>query len=350
MKRHFLTGLLAGSACAFLFPITAAAGLKRAEELFERKEYDRAKREIAADTAALEGERLDEALFLLARLETDTGRAESLYRRILRSGNERVAAGAAIELANFAYATGDYAGALAFLEPRRTGGGERAAMTIHYLRGLCCKQLGENARARAELGAVTRGEYASWSAFARADIDLQEGRAEAAVQAFEELERKRANPIVGFKLGECYEASGEKERALAAYRALVERFPQSLEATKGREKILLLEQSKATPDGEKSAGGGETGERRSQRARSSIPAGRGFTIQFGSFGARGNAAAVAGKLEKLLSGVRVESVEMDGRIWHRVRAGFYETREAAAADAARAKERTGIAGAVIPLK
>lgn len=349
IERYIVTGAAAGAVIVCCFQVASAKGLKHAEELFRRKDYERARRELAADTTSLAGESLDEALLMLARLETDSGRAERSYRRLMRSANKNIAVEARMELANLAYASGNYADALAILDAGGVRGGGREGLAFPYLRGLCCRQLGENARARAELATVTRGEYATWSALALAEIDMLEGKKADAIRRLEDIERRQTNPIVSFKLGEYYEGAGEKDRAIGAYRAIAERFPRSLEAAKGKEKLLLLEQ-KAPANAAGGGEGGERGNRRSKSARTEVSAVRGFTIQFGSFSARPNAVAVAGKLDKVLPAVRVESVEIEGRIWHRVRAGFYESTEAAAADASRAKERLGISGEVIPLK
>ena len=142
----------------------------------------------------------------------------------------------------------------------------------------------------------------------------------------------------------------QRERAVDRYRSLIQRFPQSLEAGKGREKIQLLAQSKQNEVDATGAGAGAAGTQPAPRAGGGVAIVRGYTLQFGAFSARGNATAVAAKLEKLLPAVRVESAEMDGRIWHRVRAGFYESSEAAQKDLSLANKRTGLSGTVIPLK
>jgi len=350
MKRHLAaitTGLAVLAAVAQAAP--ASGGLKRAEELFKRVDYDRARRELGADTTALDARFLDEAVLMRARLETDFASAEAFYARVMHSKNEQVAERSRLDLASMRYASGDYRGALDLLTAKGLPGSGPERNEGLFFAALCHRQLGDNARAAAEFALVKQGPYAAWSALARAGIDAQGGRLPDAIAEYEALQKSGPNPIALFKLGECYETVGDRDRALEHYRSLVAKFPRSLEAAIGKEKIQLLTQGRAKPKDEKPAGGGESGEPRTGEAKTGT-AGRGFTIQFGSFSTRANALAVSGKIEKILRGVRVESVEMDGRVWHRVRSGFYETREAAEKDLARAQEQSGISGTVVPLK
>ena len=330
--------------------IGASGDLTRAEALFNRTDYDRARQELAADTASLDGNSFGEAMLMFARLERDFAKAAIYYRRAMASENERAAQRARLELAAMQYAAGDYRSALEILPATRGRGSDRDEYATLYFKGLCRRQLGDNARAAAEFEQIIHGDYAPWSILARAEIDAEAGRLAEAVEKYERLENSRPNPIASFKLGECYETLGERDKALDRYRSLVEKFPRSLEAAKGNEKIQLLMQSKAKPKEAKQVGGGESGEPHRSGATTDPHAGRGFTIQFGSFSTRGNALAVSGKLEKILRGVRIESVEMEGRIWHRVRAGFYDTREEAEKEIARAKDQLGLAGTIVPLK
>jgi len=351
MNKHFAATAAGLVALAITVSSMEASGdLARAEALFNRTEYDRARQELAADTASLSGSSFGEAMLLFARLERDFAKAGTFYRRAMASENERAARNARLELAAMQYAAGDYRSALELLAAARGRGSDRDGYATLYFKGLCRRQLGDNSRAAAEFEQITKGEYASWSVLGRAEIDAEAGRLAEAVKKYEGLGNSRPSPIASFKLGECYETLGEPDKALDCYRSLVERFPRSLEAAKGNEKIQLLMQSKAKPKEPRQVGGGESGEPRSSGAQTDLPAGRGFTIQFGAFSTRDNALAVSGKLEKILRGVRVESVEMEGRIWHRVRAGFYDTREEAEKESARAKDRLGLAGTIVPLK
>ena len=85
MKRYIAaitTGLAVCVVVAHAAPSSEV--LKRAEESFKRVDYDRARRELVADTAALDARSLDEAVLMRARLETDFASAEALYARVLQ--------------------------------------------------------------------------------------------------------------------------------------------------------------------------------------------------------------------------------------------------------------------------
>lgn len=332
--------------CAALLAaaVYGASRIREAQDLARRRDYGGARRILAADTASLAGPQLAEAVLLLARTETKAAEAERLYRRVMASGPGALASRAALDLARIAYARGEYADAVTLLSSERGGLDGREAAEAVYFRGLSLKQLGESSRASAELAQVPRGPFYVWSLIARAEIEAQGGRLPAAIELYERALDAEAHPVARFALGECRERAGERDRAVETYRSIARDFPRSLEATQAAEKIRLLAQSRSAPAAESAAKGGERGDR-----RPAVPAQR-YTIQFGAFGSRPNAAAAAKKLESLVSAVRVESVEMDGRVWHRVRAGLYESKEAAEGDLARVREKLGMNGAVVPLK
>ncbi len=330
--------------------IAAGAGLKRAEELFRRCEYDRARSAAAGDTASTDRDTRAGALLMLARIETDYTKADKLYRRVMASENARAADRARLDLATMRYAAGDYAGALDLLSEGRGDGSDRDAGKGTYFAALCRRQLGDTARAAAEFASITRGEYSSWSVLARAEIDARQGRLAEAIAKYESVLRSRRDPVAMFGLAECLERAGEREKALDRYRALIEEFPRSFEAGRSSEKVQLLAAPRGKPKDDKQSGGGEAGKAPSRDDAASGDVKGAFTIQFGAFGAKANALAVAAKLEGLFRGVRVERFETDGRVMHRVRVGMYESREAAARDAERAKERLGLTGAIVPLQ
>jgi tetratricopeptide (TPR) repeat protein len=339
-------GFIALSVAAY----AADTGLKRAEELFRRADYERARRAASADTSSMDRSSLAAALFTLARLETDYGAAETLYRRVMASENERAANLARLELATMRYAAGDYAGALDLLSERKVEGSERDADKAAYFAALSRRQLGDNARAAAEFAGITRGEYSSWSVLARAEIDAQEGRLAEAIGKYESVARSHRGPIAIFKLAECLERLGEREKALDRYRSLIDEYPRSLEAGRANEKIQLLAASKTKAKDDKQAEGGESGASSAREDKTPAVAEERFTIQFGSFGMKANALVVSDQLGELFRGVRVERFEIEGRVMHRVRVGIYESRESAAKDVARAKERLGLSGAIVPLR
>jgi tetratricopeptide (TPR) repeat protein len=339
------SGFIALSIAAY----AADSGFKRAEELFRRVDYERARAAAAADTSSMDRSSRAAALLLLARIESDYATAETLYRRVMAAENDRAAGRARLELATMRYATGDYAGALGLLSEGKIAGSDRDTDKAAYFAALCRRQLGDNARAAAGFSEITRGEYFSWSMLARAEIDAQEGRLDEAIGMYEGILRSHRSSIAAFKLAECLEQIGEREKAIDRYRSLIDAFPRSFEAARASEKIQLLAASRAKPKDEKQAGGGESGVSPARDEKRSAGEESRFTIQFGSFGLKANALAVSDKLAGMFRGVRVERFELEGRVMHRVRVGIYESRESAAKDVARAKERLGLTGAIVPL-
>jgi tetratricopeptide (TPR) repeat protein len=330
--------------------IAAGSGLKRAEDLFRRCEYDRARAAAGGDTSSSNRDDRADALLMLARLETDYGKAESLYRRVMASENGRAANRARLDLATMRYAAGDYAGSLDLLAEKRIEGSDRDAGKGTYFAALCRRQLGDTARAAAEFASITRGEYSAWSLLARADIDARQGRLAEAIEKYESVLRSRRDPVAMFGLAECLERAGDREKALDRYRALIEEYPRSFEAGRSGEKVQLLAAPRGRPKEDKQTGGGEAGKPSAREGSASGGAPGEFTIQFGAFGTKANALAVAAKLEGMFRGVRVERFETEGRVMHRVRVGIYESREAAARDAERAKEGLALTGAIVPLQ
>lgn len=345
-----IIAICSGFAALSVVAYASDTGLKRAEELFRRTDYERARRAAAADTSSMDRSSLAAALLVLGRIETDYTKAEALFRRVMASENDRAADRARVELATMRYATGDYNGALDLLAKRSARGFEGDAGKAAYFAALSRKQLGDRARAAAEFAAITKGDYSSWSLLARAEIDVQEGRLAEAIGKYETLVKSHGNPVAVFGLAECLERLGERDRAIDRYRSLIGEFPRSFEAAKANEKIQLLTASRATMRDEKQTGGGESGISPARENTSSPDGELRFTIQFGSFATKANALAVSGKLEGMFRGVRVERFELEGRVMHRVRVGIYESRESAADDVARAKERFGLTGAILPLQ
>jgi tetratricopeptide (TPR) repeat protein len=325
--------------------LAADSGLRRAQELFRRTEYDRARRAAAEDTSSMDPSSFADALLLIARTETDYAKADRLLRRVIASRNDRAANRARLDLASIRYATGDYAGALDLLSKRRPEGTDRETDKARYFAGLCLRQLGDTTRAAAQFASITRGEYSPWSILARAEIDAREGRLSEAIDGYERVARSQPGPIAVFELAECLEQLGERDKALERYRYLITEFPQSFEAVKANEKI-----QRARVRNETQPGGGESGASPVAGGTSPAAGESRYTIQFGAFATQANALAVSEKLATMFRAVRVERFELEGRVMHRVRVGIYESREAAAKDVARAKERLGLNGAIVPLQ
>ena len=66
-------------------------------------------------------------------------------------------------------------------------------------------------------------------------------------------------------------------------------------------------------------------------AEEPVPTGPGYTIQFGSFGDRGNAIKLHTTIKRTYPGIRIDSELVNHREVFRVRFGHYPTREEAKA-------------------
>lgn len=295
---------------------------------------------------SLEGRDRVSGMLLLAGVETDMERAVDMYTEIIAAGNTKEKLTARLEKAKILYAVGEYrevARILAGVEPIFRC--DECFESI-YLRGLAWRQLGENPLARREFEKVDRGDYLEWSYIALAELDMQEGRIEQAIDRYETIGGSHSNPVAGFKLGECYEILGERSKAGKAYRTVAHQFPRSLETPRATEKLRHLERRGRT---NKRAGGGEARDVPYETGSANIVRGPGFTLQLGAFSERENAIRLAEELGSSVSDVRVERTEYSGKIWHRVRIGIFESRSEAEREAARLEQLTRHTFTILPL-
>lgn len=334
--------------CALLFPAAAeGASLRQIRRMIERKDYAEARTALEEKLPSLGGGDRVEGMLLLAGLETDAARAVDLYTDAIASGGERQRLTARLEKAKILYALGEYretAKTLAGIEPKFRCDECFESM---YLRGLAFRQLGENPLARREFERVDRGEYLEWSYIALAELDMQEGKIEQAIDRFETIGGSHSNPVAGFKLGECYEILGDRAKAGKAYRTVAHQFPRSPETPRAAEKLRHLERRTGSSERE---GGGEARDVPYETGAANIVRGPGFTLQLGAFSERENAIRLAEELGSSVSDVRVEMAEYDGRIWHRVRIGIFESRSEAEKEAERLEKLTRYTFTIFPLE
>ncbi|MCK4237353.1 MAG: SPOR domain-containing protein, partial [Candidatus Krumholzibacteria bacterium] len=182
-----------------------------------------------------------------------------------------------------------------------------------------------------------------------AELDMQDGKINEAIDRYETIAGEYSNPIAGFKLGECYEILGERAKALKVYRTLMRKFPISLEAPKAREKVQMMKYSRHSRRGKPQRKGGDEGEYTGGEKEVLESTSPGYTIQVGAFSERENAIRLAKELEMLASDVRIERIESNGRIWHRVRVGRYSSRKKAQQFAKLLQEKTGRSSKILPL-
>lgn len=326
-----------------------AASLRQIQRLYKRKQYDEARRLLNEELPGLTGRSRNEGLLLRAALETEIDRAVDVYRQIIRTGDSPEAFEARLALAKIYYAMGEYRDAVSLLSSIPGRGPSEDRMAGLYFRALCWKQLGESENARSDLKAIDRGSFLYWSYTALAELDMQEGRISDAVDKYESIAGSHSNPVAGFKLGECYEILGERNRALEVYNTLLQQFPEALEAPKAREKIQMI-QRRRRPGRDEPAAGGRDEELVDEEPTPPSRATAGYTLQFGAFSERENAIRLADELRRSVPDIRLERYEHDGRTWFRVRTGRFTTIREAEAAASRLQDETGYFSKPLPLE
>lgn len=328
----------------------ASFNARNLRKQIDRKEYSQAREELENEIGSLRGRSQIEAKLLLARLQTDVDEAGVLYNDVIRGGTAREAFAARVELGKIYYSTGRYRETIDLLGniPERARSSER--FEAKYFRGLAFKELGDQESAIIEFESVDRGDYLYWSYIALAEIDIHYGRIEQAVDRYEMIASSHSNPIAGFKLGECYEILGEREKALNVYRNLARLFPESLEAPQAREKIQMIGGSDRFRRKERVREGGEREETSAEGEERIDIVQQYYTLQFGAFSVRDNAESFKDELDPYIDGLRIESNEQGGTVWYRLRVGRYSSREKAEADALRFMEQTGYSSKVLPVE
>lgn len=327
-----------------------ASSLRRIRNLYKNKEYDRAKTALREELGRLKGKTRIQGILLLAALESDVEECEKHYNEVIHSGRARESLKARLSLAKIHYATGDYGKASSVLSIIPSRGHSKDRQEALYFRALCWKQMGEAAKARRDLMEIDRGRFLYWSYMTLAELDMQEGRIGDAIDRYESIASSHSNPIAGFKLGECYEILGERNKAIKVYRTLMHQFPKSSEAPKAREKIQMISYLQDTDIDTRDVEGGEEGEYLPDERADVATGSPAYTLQIGSFRERENAIRLAEELRNAVGDLRVERTERNGLVWHRVRVGRYSSREAAEAAAARIKEKTGYSSKTLPLE
>jgi tetratricopeptide (TPR) repeat protein len=333
----------------FIVPDTESAGLRSARRKFNRKDYNSARQNILRDLPSMRGKTLIQAKLILAKLHTSVSAAEAILNEVSSSGQSNQALEANLELAKIQYSMGNYSSAAEILGGVTTGNRNSDRLEAIYLRGLALKEMGDIENARKDFESIDRGENLYWAYMALAEIDMQTGRIDRAIDRYEMIAGSHSNPIAGFKLGECYEISGDTEKALDTYRTTAHNFPESPEAPKAREKVQKMEASLRRSGRRKSQEGGDEGGRPFRESWAIPGDSPKYTLQFGAFSERSNALAFVADLGNMIDGLRTEEVESGGVVWHRVRVGAYDTREEAEEAALQIMEKTGYSSKVLPL-
>ncbi len=166
--------------------------------------------------------------------------------------------------------------------------------------------------------------------FALAQAALRANRPGGAIEALKVLLARHANgdyaPQALYAMGQALEMSGRPADAAALLRQVAQRFPDSYEATRARDRGIRL----------------------SKVESAMRPLGGGFAVQIGAFSRRQGAERLAQELR--LSGVGDVSVFQGREVpaIYRVRAGAFDTRDEARALGERLRRERGLSYTIVP--
>jgi cell division septation protein DedD len=118
-----------------------------------------------------------------------------------------------------------------------------------------------------------------------------------------------------YRYGECLEKTGDAEGATTVFEAIGRDFRNTPEAVLAGHKLEAL--------------AGATPRPVLEPAPEETPLRSGFTIQFGAFHDRTNAIKLMAQLKSALPGVRIDSELLHYKEVHRVRFGYFATRDEA---------------------
>lgn len=305
--------------------------------------YDRGQVEVARellkgiDPAQLPRSLGEEAAYLGALLADDAATSDRLFDEYLKNyprGTYRRAA--TLALARSQFAQGDYREAenlLSIFSP----GVERDPLGREGLVWLGLSQLGRGDAAGAlQFFQTAKGDLDGSSFeepyyFATAEAALRASRPREAVEALKVILARHPRgdyaPQALYAMGISLETMGRAADAAAVFRQVAQRFPDSYEATRARDR------------GIRNAGG---------TLALGLPIGGGYAIQVGAFIRRELADALAKDLRT--SGVGDVQV-LEGREVppiYRVRAGAYATRDEARALGERLRRERGFSYNIVP--
>jgi tetratricopeptide (TPR) repeat protein len=299
------------------------AALSRARGDIAAGRYAMAESALAPLSRTLRGEERQEALFLLAGLERSAPAAQALLQRVIDEDPQgEWARRSYLELAKIPYALGRYDEAYRLLaDARACDVSEEACL----FQGLCAVMLERYADARRPLERIRRGKLRTWALLAMAEAEAGLGRRDEGCRRYQSLAGAMISPTALYRHAECLEDEGDLTGATREFREIVDAFRGTPEAVLAAEKLTRLARGEATP-ADKRATPATGGEAPGEEVLQS-----GYTIQFGSFRDRGNAIKLAAKIKRVYPGVRVDSELIRYREYHRVRFGYFETREGAQA-------------------
>ncbi|NIM19764.1 MAG: hypothetical protein GTO51_05915 [Candidatus Latescibacteria bacterium] len=306
------------------------AGLRDARKDIADLRYREAEEKLTAVARLAEGEERQEALFLLASLKQSATEAELIYQEIINVGARSTwAKKASLEIAKIRYAVGNYDEALRIIKDSFACDVSDEACLFY---GLSAMMLERYEEARQPLDRVKRGKLRPWAYLSLAEIEMAVDNREEACRRYRAMANTMINPTALYRHAECLEKNGDMESAKDEFLELVRNFRNTPEAILATEKLQILQKAELPDAPEESVTEPEMG---------APPYTEGFTLQFGSFHDRYNAIKLAAKLKRIFPGVRIDSDLVGSREVHRVRLGYFRTREEAQLKAEAISRETG---------
>lgn len=288
--------------------------IRRARREAAAGRYAEAESAFARAARMADGEERAEALFARAGLMRSAREATQTYERVMAdAGAGQWSGRAALELAKIHYAMGRYEAARDVIRTARLSASSDEAALFE---GMAAVMAGDFEAAVAPLERVRRGRHRAWAMTALAEAEAGAGHRDEACRLYESLARARVNPAAWYRYAECLEASGDEGEARAEYTALAQAYPQTPEAIRCAEKLAPVQEAAQSAA-------------RDEEEEQKIPPGKGYTIQFGSFGDRSNAIRLAARIKEAYPGVRIDSELVNYREVFRVRFGYYASRDEA---------------------
>ncbi len=296
----------------------AKVSIRSARDDIAKLRYEQA--EIKLRVIIRESDRDDrlEALFMLAGLKQSAAEARRLYREIIDiDPDSHWAVEASIELAKIRYALGDYSETVRILEDAYACDESDVACMFLGLSDIMLERFNE---AKRPLSRVRRGKFRPWAYLSLAEIEMALDNPEEACRRYRAMANTMINPTALYRYAECLEKNGDAAQAKEEYQEIIRSFRHTPEAVLASEKLQLIRRSESPPDEVRAAG---------ETDPDAALFSEGYTLQFGSFRERYNAIKLAGKLKQIYPSVRIDSDLLGWREVHRVRLGFFKTRDEA---------------------
>ncbi len=313
-------------AAVFVAVVTAApraqserSPLDRAENYLREARYAEAESTLSVLSRSSSGDVLQHSLFLLAGLRSSVADAGRIYRRVIDVDPDGDwAKRSQLELSKIQYALGNYGESFQILSDSRACDVSEEACLFEGLSAIMLERYRE---ARKPLASIRRGKLKTWAYLSLAEVETGLDRQAEACARYESLANAMISPTALYRYGECLENRGEIEQASEEYEEIISNFGGTPEAVLAAEKLHRFAAPPAeviVPD-------------TPQAAQDVAVLTSGFTIQFGSFRDRGNAIKLAAKIKRVYPGARIDSDLINYREYHRVRYGYYRTRDEAQA-------------------